>query len=138
MVSEVANSDPTSTLAPGANSTPLGLERNTCPFALSRPKISEGLLPSTLLRATEEALGWLKLTQAFEPIENVCQLRIALLVAWSICIFDPTVEIVAVPEVTWPPVGSWLGAGSAAAGWIHAQGMSAALTASAAARGRVR
>jgi hypothetical protein len=56
-------------------------------------------------------------------------------VAWSICIFDPVVEILAVPDVTWPPVGSWFGVGPAAAGWIQTHGMSAALTASAAARG---
>src|SRR5947207_1401787 len=101
--SEVARIAPTSTLAPGANSTPLVLTRNTCPLEVRRPKISDGLMPRTRLSAIADELGWLKLTQAPEPIENVCQLRIALLVLWSTCSLLPVVVMVALPETTWPP-----------------------------------
>src|SRR5690348_11913371 len=53
-----------------------------------------------------EELGWLKLTQALEPIENVCQFRIAWLELCVICMFDPEVEMLAAPAATVPPVGS--------------------------------
>ena len=81
----VAKSAPTSTLALGAKRTPLGLLRNTWPLAVMRPKISDGLLPSTRLTVIEEALGWLKFTHAPEPIEKLAQLIVPLSVLWVIC-----------------------------------------------------
>src|SRR5690349_153006 len=106
MDSVVATSEPTSTLAPGANSTPFGLVRNTWPFAVRRPKISDGTPPTTRLSATEEAPGWLKFTCAPTPMENESQLMMARWLDWSICMTPaPGVEIVAVPDMTLPPVG---------------------------------
>src|SRR5438093_2377208 len=106
MESVVAKRPPTSTAALGAKSTPFGLLRNTWPLAVRRPKISDGLLPRTRLSAIAEELGWLKFTQAFEPIEKLFHSRIAFWLAWSTCIlFAPGREMVALPAVTWPPVG---------------------------------
>src|SRR5258706_9054557 len=102
----VANRPPTSTAALGAKSTPFGLVRKTWPLAVRRPKISEGLLPITRLSAIAEELGWLKLTQAPEPIEKLSHCRIAFCVDWSICILLPLDEMVALPAVTLPPAGS--------------------------------
>src|SRR5258706_2033519 len=102
----VAKRPPTSTDALGANSTPFGLVRKTWPFAVRRPKISDGLLPRTRLSAIAEELGWLKLTQALEPMEKVSHCRIAFCVDWSICSLFALDEIVALPAVTLPPVGS--------------------------------
>src|SRR5438128_12514121 len=113
MESVVAKRPPTSTEALGAKSTPFGLVRKTWPLAVMRPKISDGLLPVTRLSAMAEELGWLKLTQALEPIEKLCQLRIAELVLCVTCMFDPEVEMVAAPAATDPPVGSMFAAGSA-------------------------
>src|SRR5580765_6469699 len=81
----VANRLPTSTEALRPKRMPFGLLKKIEPLAVSRPKISDGLLPVTRLRATAEELGWLKVTQALEPIEKVPQLRIALSLDWSIC-----------------------------------------------------
>ena len=54
--------------------------RNTRPFAVSVPRISEGPSPPvTRLSTTEELPGWLKRTLSLAPILNVCQLMIALL-----------------------------------------------------------
>src|SRR5436190_11023954 len=108
MDSVVANSPPTSTDAPGANSTPPGLVRNTWPLAVRRPKISDGLVPMTRFSATAEELGWLKFTHALEPMEKVSQFRIAFCVYWSICSLLVPDEMVALPDVTVPPVGSVL------------------------------
>src|SRR5512146_1135271 len=85
MVSVVAKSAPTSTLALGAKRTPFGLLRKICPLALRRPKISDGLLPRTRLTVREEALGWMKLTEALEPMENVLQLIVPLSVLCVTC-----------------------------------------------------
>ena len=92
---------------------PFGLVKKICPFAVRWPKISDGLLPVTRLSAIAEELGWLKLTQALEPIEKLCQLRIAELVLCVTCMFDPEVEMLAAPAATDPPVGSMFAAGSA-------------------------
>ena len=67
------------------------------------------------------------------PIEKFCQLMIARSLAWSICIFDPVVEMVTVPAATLPPVGSWFVAGSARTAWLERK---AAPTASATRVGR--
>src|SRR2546421_10228618 len=85
IVSVVAKSAPTSTLALGANRTPFGLLRKTWPLAVMRPKMSDGLLPRTRLTVSEEALGWLKFTHALEPMVKLFQLIVPLSVTWSIC-----------------------------------------------------
>src|SRR5678815_3689766 len=131
MESVVANRPPTSTDAPGANSTPLGLVRNTWPLAVRRPKISDGLFPSTRLRATADELGWLKLTHALEPIEKLCQFRIAFCDVWSICSLLVLDEMLALPAATLPPVGSVLAVVWANALCSRVQGRSAAPTAKA-------
>ena len=132
----MAKSAPTSTAAPGAKRTPFGLLRKIWPLAVRRPKISDGLLPRTRFSAIAEELGWLKFTQAPEPIEKLCQLRIAELEPCVICMFDPDVEMFAEPAVTVPPVGSVLGATSAYAGLMKLHGSKA--TAKAITRGWVR
>ena len=107
MLSVLAAMPPTSTLAPRANSTPLGLTRKICPLAVRRPKISEGLLPSTRLSATLDAPGCRKRTHSDEPMEKLVQLRMAFCDAWSICsVCALGWETVAEPAATWPPVGS--------------------------------
>ena len=64
----------------GPNRIPSRLMRNTRPFAVSVPRISEGPSPPvTRLSTTEELPGWLKRTLSLAPILNVCQLMIALL-----------------------------------------------------------
>src|SRR2546421_5116397 len=134
----VAKRPPTSTAALGAKSTPFGLVRKTWPLAVRRPKISDGLLPRTRLSAIAEELGWLKLTQAPEPMENVSHCRIAFCVDWSICSLLALDEMVALPEVTLPPVGSVLAVVCARAGLRNVHGKSAAPTAKASVRGFVR
>src|ERR1043166_7152447 len=116
MESVVAKSPPTSTEALGPKSTPFGLVRKTWPLALSRPKISLGLLPSTRLSAIADELGWVKLTAALEPIEKLCQLRMAEFVLCVICMFGPEVEMFALPAATLPPLGSVVGVVCANAG----------------------
>src|SRR5688572_2817876 len=106
MESVLATRPPVETLAPGAKRMPLGLTRNTWPFALRPPKICDGLLPSTRFSATEETEGCWKLTCAPAPIEKLCQLRIALSEPWWICMFPGEEEMVACPATTSPPVGS--------------------------------
>src|SRR2546428_7834700 len=134
----VAKRPPTSTEALGAKSTPFGLVRKTWPLAVMRPKISDGLVPITRFSAMADELGWLKLTQALEPIEKLSHCRIALLVDWSICSLLGLYESVAAPAVTWPPVGSALALVCASAGLKKAHGNNAAPTAKASARGCVR
>src|SRR5438874_1664061 len=138
MESVVAKSAPTSTAAPRAKSTPFGLLRKIWPFAVSRPKISDGLLPRTRFSAIAEELGWLKFTQAPEPIEKLCQLRIAEFELCVICRFDPELEMLAEPAVTVAPVGSVLGATSAYAGLRKLHGSKAAPTARAITRSWAR
>src|SRR5207244_3981189 len=134
----VAKRPPTSTEALGAKSTPFGLVRKTWPLAVRRPKISERLLPTTRLRAIAEELGWVKLTQAFEPIEKLSHCRIAFCEYWSICSLFALDEIAALPAVTLPPVGSVFAVVCARTGLRNVQGKSAAPTAKASDRGRVR
>src|SRR6185295_6793294 len=71
----VARKPPTSTCAPRPNKMPLGFVRNTWPLEDSRPKICEGLPPSTRLSATAFAEGWLNTTEAFAPMLNDCEAR---------------------------------------------------------------
>jgi hypothetical protein len=62
-----------------------------------------------------DELGWMKFTQAFEPMEKLCQLRIAALELCVISMFEPEREIVALPATTVPPVGRVFAATSALA-----------------------
>ena len=111
MLCVVATRPPTSTLEPGAKVTPLGLLMNTWPLALIWPKIWLGLESSTRLSVTLLALGWLKLTRAWLPILKVFQSRAARLLVWLMVSVAALCEIAAWPATTWPPVGSWVGAG---------------------------
>ena len=77
MLSVVAAMPPTSTLALGAKRTPFGLTRNSWPFAVKLPKMSERWEPTTRLSATAEALGCRKFTASLVAIEKPCQFRIA-------------------------------------------------------------
>src|SRR5204862_1460504 len=70
-------------------------------------------------------------------MEKLCQLMIAEFEPCVICMFEPELEMFAVPAVTLPPVGSVVGAMSASAG-VKVQGSSAVPTAYASARGFVR
>src|SRR5712675_2470 len=74
----VAKRLPTSTDAVRVNRMPFGLEKAICPFAVKRPAISDGLFPRTRKKALALELGWLTLTQAFCPIENVSAPMITL------------------------------------------------------------
>src|SRR3989442_7749998 len=104
----VAKRPPTSTEALGAKMTPFGLVRKTWPLAVMRPKISDGLVPVTRFSAMAEELGWLKLTQALAPIENVSHCKIAFCENWSICSLFALDEIAALPAATLPTVRSAL------------------------------
>src|ERR1700730_9925360 len=79
MSSVEATKPPTLTCEPLLKRTPAELTMNTCPLALSVPEMTLVSLPMTRLRVTDELPGWLKLTVSFAPIENPCQLMIALL-----------------------------------------------------------
>jgi hypothetical protein len=63
-----------------------------------------------------DELGWMKFTQAFEPMEKLCQLRMAEFELWLISMFEPDREMLALPATTVPPVGSVLAVTSALAG----------------------
>ena len=95
MLMVLATRPPTSTREPGANSTPDGLIRNTCPLALSRPWISDASLPTTRFSATEPAPGWTKFTAAPEPMLKLCQFRIARSLDCWMVVVVPAVEIAA-------------------------------------------
>ena len=96
----LATRPPTSTREPGPNSTPDGLIRNTWPFAVSRPWISEGSLPTTRFSATAPAPGWTKFTAAPEPMLKLCQFRIARSLACWMVVVVPAVETAAWPAIT--------------------------------------
>ena len=105
--SVVATRPPTSMLAVRPNSTPPGLTRKIWPLALSRPKISEGLLPTTRLNRIEPAPGCVTATDSLPAMEKPCQLMIEFCVAWLIVrLVGLGVAIAELPETTWPPVGS--------------------------------
>ena len=111
IVCVVATSAPTSTEAPGAKYTPLGLVKNTWPLALMRPKIWLGLASSTRFKVTLLAEGWLKLTCACAPTLKVCQSIAARDVLCVMFITAALWTIVTVLATTCPPVGNCMGAG---------------------------
>src|SRR5258708_40344799 len=83
MKSEFAMSDvvairaPTSIWLPLPNRRPFPLISHTCPLANMLPSMSDGLVPVTRLRVMADALGWMKLTEESDEIENVFQLMTA-------------------------------------------------------------
>ena len=99
---------PTFTCAVLENTTPLGLSKNTWPLAFSRPMIWEALLSSTWLMATEDWLGWLKLTVASWPMLKVFQLLLRVWLFWLMLSVSLVWVKLAEPEFTWAPVGNAL------------------------------
>ena len=110
----LATRPPTSTCAALPNSTPPGLTRNTCPFAVMRPWISEADVLSTRLSTTELALGCAKLTCALAPTLKLDQLRIALSLACLTVRLLPACEMTAEPAATCPPAGKAVGSSACA------------------------
>lgn len=51
--------------------------RKTWPFAVNWPSMREAVGPLTRLRATAEASGWRKVTDAWLPMSKFCQLMMA-------------------------------------------------------------
>ncbi len=107
MSREDASSAPTLTDEPWPNSTPFGLTRNTLPFALKLPRMTDGSAPSTRLSATELLPGWTKRTLWPAPILKLCQSMTTFALDWLMTILLVPVLIVAAPAVTTPPVGDW-------------------------------
>jgi hypothetical protein len=68
-------------------------------------------------------------------MEKLCQFRIAELVLCVICMFEPELEMLAVPAATLPPVGNVFAVTSARAGVRKLHGNRALPTANARARG---
>ena len=94
---------------------PLGLVKKTWPGAVMRPKIWLGLLSSTRLSVALELEGCTKFTLAALPRLKVFQLSTAEALLWfTLSVAVPVCAVVAWPATTWPPVGSWVGAGAAA------------------------
>ena len=106
-----ATRPPTLTWAVRPKSTPLGLTRNTLPFASMLPRISLPLVPSTRFKAIDVLPGWLKVTRSPRPTLKESQLVISLSVCWLIdMLLSPTCWISPDPSTTLPPVGSaWAG-----------------------------
>ena len=102
-----ATKAPVSICAVRAIKTPLGLSKNTCPFACNDPYISERLLPVTRFTATDEASGCLKTTEFPAPMEKLVQRKPSTCVFWVICKPAPPLVTAIDPEpvFTVPPVG---------------------------------
>ena len=101
----LATRPPTFTCEPAPNSTPLGFKINTWPLALMLPMMALVSAPVTRLSVMELALGWLKRTDSLLPTENLAQSMAALLLVWLMVVALPAWLMVALPAVTWPPVG---------------------------------
>ena len=100
-----ATSPPTLTCAPWPNSTPLALIRNTLPFAVRLPMITDGSPPITRLSATEFASGWTKSTRCPRAMLKLSQLIAAALVDCATVTEPAPLVIVALPATTLPPTG---------------------------------
>ena len=61
--------------------------------------------PVTRFRVALLVSGWRKITLLPTPTSKLVQLTIARVLAWSTLTAPPPPDIVAVPEVTAPPVG---------------------------------
>ena len=96
----------TSTCAPLPKSTPLGLTKNTRPFAVKLPKMYEGSALNTRFNAALCELGCEKLTPAFCPILNDCQLTIIFCEFCVTCILLAEELIAPAPPTTTPFCGS--------------------------------
>ena len=101
----VATSPPTLTDAPLPNRTPLALTRNTLPFAVRLPRITDGSGPVTRFNATEPLPGCRNCTDSPEPMLKPSQLMIRLAVDWVIVVTVPVLEMSPTPEITTPPTG---------------------------------
>jgi len=77
----VARRPAVSTIAFEPKRMPLGLIRNTLPFAKSWPNITDGSAPITLFNAIADELGWKNCTSSSIFILKPFQLMIALSVA---------------------------------------------------------
>ena len=105
MLSDEATSPPTLTCAVLPKIMPEGLSRNTWPFELSEPIICVGFWSVMRFSAVAVTPGWLKVTDASEPILKAFQLAINCCVDWFTVIWFPLEEIVPLPVVILPPVG---------------------------------
>ena len=83
MPSDVATIDCTSTLAPGPNTTPDGLEMTTVPPALMEPRICDAPPFSTRLRAAMKS-SWTKSTELPSPTLKVSHSMITRSEPWMI------------------------------------------------------
>src|SRR5262245_7850326 len=77
MLSVEAAKPATSMIAPWPNAMPDGLMRNTRPFEVSWPRISDGFCPTTRLSTTLAECCWMKRVISSRAIENCAQLMIA-------------------------------------------------------------
>ncbi len=87
----------------------------TCPLAVMRPKIWLGSALITRLSVTLAVLGCWNCTWASLPTLKVCQLMAARSVLWLITMFEPLWLMLALPALTWPPVGRALTGGAVCA-----------------------
>ena len=97
--------DAVSITAPAPTRMPAGLIRNTWPFEVRRPMISDICPPSTRLSTELCADCWMKLTVLDWPMEKVCQLMMELGVEFTVMVL-PMVEIFPAPAANCPAVGS--------------------------------
>nr|WP_316170072.1 MULTISPECIES: hypothetical protein [unclassified Bradyrhizobium] len=81
---EATKPPPTCTDPVGVIAMPLGLTRNTCPFALTWPAMVEVVVPVTRLRMAALEFGWTKLTLFPALTEKLFQSTIALEDVWLI------------------------------------------------------
>ena len=106
MMSSVEATKPAvSIFAPGPNTMPFGLMRNTRPLEDSWPRISDGLRPTTRFSTALWADGWMKRVASSAPIENSRQLMMVpsllRISSWPAAF----VPIVAWPWTTSAPFG---------------------------------
>ena len=74
-------------------------------MAVSEPSITEGTSPFTRFRVAPEPFR--KVVFAPAPMEKLCQERMAVgVVCVMTSVFEDGLERVALPETSWPPVGS--------------------------------
>ena len=102
----VATSAATSTCALRPKTMPLGLTIQTCPLALRRPRISDGLPPTTRFSAIDPADGCWKRVCSRSPTLKSFHSMIALSVVWRMSrVPGAGCVMVALPPTTCPPCG---------------------------------
>src|SRR5262245_33913531 len=104
MSSEVATRPATLTCAPGPNSTPFGFTRNTLPFEVSAPWMSEPDGPTTRLSTVEDDEACWKRVVSLAPMLKPCQLMIVPLELVTVSVL-PELLKVALPDTTVGPLG---------------------------------